>query len=129
MAKMLNFGGHIRATDVSNIESAKVIPVSGTPGSNLEIQTTRDAGKEVIIFSIVLNNNRTDQTNVKVNLFVFPEDNANKKVSVGGGVIVIPGRPVSLDYKINLKPNDSMYVTYSGGNAGDCDILISAVQM
>lgn len=124
--KMLNFGGTITATTVGDNNGSCVIPISGRPDDMFTLRSSREEGSVVIIFSMVLNNQLTDE-NVTVDLWVVNEKKFGAPVSVGKSITLVPGRPVSLDYKVNLTETDGLYVVADKRNGAA--IVISAVQM
>lgn len=126
-AKMLNFGGLITASTLVQGNGSCVIAKAGTSDAAFALRSERADGSTIIIFSMVLNNTLTTTDNVDVDLWLVENNNLANKVSVGKGITVVPGRPISLDYKITMTPSNSLYVVASRTSA--VEIVISAVQM
>ena len=125
-AKMLNFGGTITASTLGQGNGSCVIAKAGTSDPAFALRSERADGSTVIIFSMVLNNKLTTTDNINVDLWLVDNNNLSNAVSVGKGITVVPGRPISLDYKITMTPSNSLYVTATSPNV---EIVISAVQM
>ena len=128
-ATMLNFGGKITTNAVGTTGNGScIIKQNGQSDSQFALRSSRDDGSTIIIFSTILNYIADSGDYAKVNLFMVDNNSGiDKKVSVGNEITVVPGRPVSLDYKITMTANDLLYVTCEPANA--VDIVISAVQM
>lgn len=123
--KMSNFGGTIKATQIDDFDNSKIIPTYGVCDV-WNISSERDSGTYVIIFSMVLNNKSNENVDVDIGL-LNNGASSDKMTYVGKNVTVVPGRPVSLDYKVNLTSSNELYVAASQADA--VDILISAVQL
>lgn len=127
--QMLNFGGTLKATSVAVNNGSKVIPVEGTSDSEFQLRSSRTQGSTIIIFSMVLNNRNQNNESAKVNIWISNNNSLQEDelISVGKDIVVVPGRPVSLDYKVNLTPNNALYATTDLPNF--VDIVVSTVQM
>lgn len=127
--QMLNFGGTLKATSVALNNGSTVIPIEGTGDVAFQLNSSRTQGSTVIVFSMVLNNRNEDNQNAKVNIWLANGNSiqAEQLVSVGKDIIVVPGRPISLDYKINLTPTNALYATTD--LPGEVDLVVSTVQM
>jgi len=125
--QMLNFGGTVSANAIGQNNGSRVIAQQGAPDSQFQLQTTRAQGSTIIVFSIVLNNTGTANATVDLSIVDSGRIIPSEIVSIGKGITVVPGRAVSLDYKINLLPTNALYITSS--LPGSVDVVISTVQM
>ena len=129
--KMSNFGGTITATNLANNNGSELIKVAGISTDNWTLRSERGVGTTVIVFSMVLTNR--SNANATVNVALANSTSSESRpdeidpVYVAKDVVVVPGRPVSLDYKINMTPENALYVCADVANV--VDIVVSAVQL